>query len=55
MFGLNKDSSDVELKRYIFSHENNHYVLWYMFKHQDKFPYFAKIYNKLKQIRQFSG
>lgn len=54
-FGLNKNIPDDFAKRYIFSHENNHHVLFYMFNNQTKFPNFAKIYNNLKKIRQTTG
>lgn len=51
-FGLDKNIPDDFVKRYIFSHENNHHVLFYMFKNQNKFPHFANIYNNLKKIRE---
>lgn len=46
------NNSNEDIKSYIFSHENSHHMLWYMFEHQDKFPMFAKLYNKLKGFRE---
>ncbi len=49
---LNENSEDDFVKNYIFSHENNHHVFWYMFNHQDKFPMYAKLHNLFKTIRE---
>ncbi len=54
-WGLDKNTPDVVVKQYIFSHENNHHVLFYMFNNQHFFPSFAKLYNKLKTIREVTG
>lgn len=49
---LSENLPDDETKRYIFSHENAHHIVFYMADHQDKFPYFGRLYNILKTIRE---
>lgn len=54
-FGFSADFPELELKKYIFSHENCHHMLFYMDQHQEKFPHFIEILNLLKTIRQKTG
>lgn len=54
-FWLPENTSWLTVKQYIFSHENNHHVLFYLYKHQDTIPEFAEIFNKLKYIRENTG
>ena len=49
---LNINFSDADMKRYIFSHENAHHIIFYIADHEEKFPYFRKLYESLKKIRE---
>ena len=50
-FWFNENVSDDFVKRYIFSHENGHHIMFYMFDNQSDFPKFSKLYYMCKKIR----
>jgi hypothetical protein len=43
--------SDIETKRYIFSHENMHHVLWAVFEDENEFPEVRKLLNSFFTVR----